>query len=208
MLTRYPPQYTAERNAQLHAFYERGSPAYFRSCCLRAQHPMSLYQGADWDPSLWDTDRSWHTLNYWEPLRTKRWLEQTQRLEKQARVRARLNDKVQLPHKTPWRLGKVAAHQRHRNQLWESKRKKQECVQMAQWWKKKICQCKRHKRHGFHPCVGKIPWSRKWQPAPVALCGKVRGQRSLVGYSPWGCRVGHNWARTHTCNKQKNQIKS
>ena len=31
----------------------------------------------------------------------------------------------------------------------------------------------------------KIPWSRKWQPTPVFLSGKVHGQRSLVGYSPW-----------------------
>ena len=30
------------------------------------------------------------------------------------------------------------------------------------------------------------PWSRKWQPAPVFLPGT--SQRSLVGYSPQGCR--------------------
>ena len=47
--------------------------------------------------------------------------------------------------------------------------------------------------HGFHPWVGKIPWRRKWQPTPVFLPGKSRGQRSLVGYSPWGHkRIGHN----------------
>ena len=33
---------------------------------------------------------------------------------------------------------------------------------------------------------GKIPWSGKWQPVPVFLPGKSHGQRSLVGYSPWG----------------------
>ena len=33
----------------------------------------------------------------------------------------------------------------------------------------------------------KIPWRRKWQPTPVFLPGKSHGQRSLVGYSPWGC---------------------
>ena len=27
----------------------------------------------------------------------------------------------------------------------------------------------------------KIPWSRKWQPTPVPLPGKFRGQRSLAG---------------------------
>ena len=29
-------------------------------------------------------------------------------------------------------------------------------------------------------------WSRKWQPTPVFLPGKLHGQRSLVGCSPWG----------------------
>ena len=37
-----------------------------------------------------------------------------------------------------------------------------------------------------------IPWRRKWQPTSVFLPGKSHWQRSLVGYSPWGCkRVGH-----------------
>ena len=40
-------------------------------------------------------------------------------------------------------------------------------------------------RHGFHPWVGKIPWSRKCQHTPVLLPSKFREQRSLVGYSPW-----------------------
>ena len=37
-------------------------------------------------------------------------------------------------------------------------------------------------------------WGRRWHPTPVLLPGKSDGQRSLVGYSPWGCWVGHNWA--------------
>ena len=45
---------------------------------------------------------------------------------------------------------------------------------------------------GSVPGVGKIPWRRKWQSTPVLLPGKSHGQRSLVGYSPWGRRVGHN----------------
>ena len=28
---------------------------------------------------------------------------------------------------------------------------------------------------------------RQWQPTPVLLPGESHGQRSLVGYSPWGC---------------------
>ena len=47
-------------------------------------------------------------------------------------------------------------------------------------------QCRRCWRHGFDPWVGKIPWSKKWQPTPVFLPGISHGQRSLVGYSPWG----------------------
>ena len=37
-------------------------------------------------------------------------------------------------------------------------------------------------------------WRRKWQPTPVFLPGKSHGLRNLVGYSPWGRRVRHEWA--------------
>ena len=33
-----------------------------------------------------------------------------------------------------------------------------------------------------------VIWRRKWQPAPVFLPRKSRGQRSLVGHSPWHYR--------------------
>ena len=46
------------------------------------------------------------------------------------------------------------------------------------------CQCNRRRRFRFDPWVGKILWSRKWQPTPVFLPGKFHGQRSLEGYSP------------------------
>ena len=46
---------------------------------------------------------------------------------------------------------------------------------------------------GFNPWVRKISWRRKWQPSPVFLPGKSHGQRSLVGYSPWGRK---EWDRT------------
>ena len=32
----------------------------------------------------------------------------------------------------------------------------------------------------------KLRWTRKWQRTPVFLPGESQGQRSLVGYSPWG----------------------
>ena len=34
-------------------------------------------------------------------------------------------------------------------------------------------------------------WRRKWQPTPVFLPGKVHGQRSLAGCSPWGYTTEH-----------------
>ena len=54
--------------------------------------------------------------------------------------------------------------------------------------KEPCCQCRRRKRRRFDPWVEKIPWRRKWQSAPVLLPGEFHGQRSLVGYSPWGCK--------------------
>ena len=32
----------------------------------------------------------------------------------------------------------------------------------------------------------KILWKREWQTTPVLLPGEFHGQRSLMGYSPWG----------------------
>ena len=49
-------------------------------------------------------------------------------------------------------------------------------------------QCRRCKRCGFNPWLVKIPWRRTWQLTPVFLPGESHGQRSLVGYSPWGCK--------------------
>ena len=45
--------------------------------------------------------------------------------------------------------------------------------------------------------VRKIPWQRKWQPTPVFLPGKSHGQRSLVGYSPWGHKESDTTKHTH-----------
>ena len=43
-------------------------------------------------------------------------------------------------------------------------------------------------RTGFNPRVCKIPWKSEWLPMPVFLPGEFHGQRSLAGYSPWGCK--------------------
>ena len=60
------------------------------------------------------------------------------------------------------------------------------------------CQCRRHKRRGFDPWVGKIPWRRAWQPSPVFLPGESHRQRSLAGYSPWGHKESDKQLSTHT----------
>ena len=36
--------------------------------------------------------------------------------------------------------------------------------------------------------LGFNPYRREWQPIPVFLPGEFHGQRSLKGYSPWGCQ--------------------
>ena len=55
-----------------------------------------------------------------------------------------------------------------------------------------------NKRPGFDPWVRKIPWSRKWQPTLVLLPGNFHGQRSLVGYSPQGCKESDTTEHRHT----------
>ena len=41
---------------------------------------------------------------------------------------------------------------------------------------------------GFCVWFGKIPCRGEWQPSTVFLPGEFHGQRSLAGYSPWGCK--------------------
>jgi len=50
--------------------------------------------------------------------------------------------------------------------------------------KEPACQCRRHKRCGFNPWIGKILWRRARQPTPVFLPGESHGQRNVAGYSP------------------------
>ena len=73
--------------------------------------------------------------------------------------------------------------------------------------KKSAHQCRRPKRRGFDPWVANIPWSRKWQCAPVFLPGESHGQRSLVGYSPWGHKESYMTERTLQMKKQNQKVK-
>ena len=48
------------------------------------------------------------------------------------------------------------------------------------------CQCKRCKKPGFGPCVGKIPWRRKMATHQYSCLDGSTDKRSLAGYSPQG----------------------
>ena len=65
--------------------------------------------------------------------------------------------------------------------------------------KESACQCK---RCGFNPWVGKIPWSRKWQPTLVFMefsINRRTWQATVYGVT----RVGCDLATEHTqkCNR-------
>ena len=55
-----------------------------------------------------------------------------------------------------------------------------------------------YRRSGFDPWVRKVTWRRNWQPTPEFLPGKSPGQKSLVGYSPWGCKDSDTTEATNT----------
>ena len=47
------------------------------------------------------------------------------------------------------------------------------------------------------PGSGRSSGVGKWQPTPVLLPGKSHGQRSIVGYSPWGRKESDTTERLH-----------
>ena len=57
------------------------------------------------------------------------------------------------------------------------------------WWlssKESACQCR---KLGFDPGLGSSPGERNGSPLQYSCLGKRQeAQRSLVGYSPWGCK--------------------
>ena len=60
--------------------------------------------------------------------------------------------------------------------------------------KEPACQCRRLKRWGFDPWVGKMPWRRAWQPTPVILPGNPKDR-------------GNWWATVHRVAKSWTQLK-
>ena len=63
--------------------------------------------------------------------------------------------------------------------------------------KASACICLQCGTPGFDPWLGKIPWRRKWQPTPIFLPGESGGRRSLVGYSPRGCKESDTTEQLH-----------
>ena len=45
---------------------------------------------------------------------------------------------------------------------------------------------------GLIPGLGRSPGGGHDNPLQYSCLENPHGQRSLVGYSPWGCRVGHD----------------
>ena len=62
------------------------------------------------------------------------------------------------------------------------------------WWLRQLSVCLQCGGPGFDPWVGKIPWRRKWQSAPVLLPGKVPWTEKSGRLQSMGSqRVGHDW---------------
>ena len=65
--------------------------------------------------------------------------------------------------------------------------------------KEPVCQCRRCRRCGFHPWVGKIPWRREWQPTQIILAWRIPQTEEPGGLQFIGSqRIRHDWATKHT----------
>ena len=67
--------------------------------------------------------------------------------------------------------------------------------------KEPTCQYRRWRRHRFNPWVGKIPWSRKWQPHSASLAWRIPWTEEPGGLQSLGLHsVRHDWAHNHVNN--------
>ena len=60
--------------------------------------------------------------------------------------------------------------------------------QQLSWFKNPSANAGDARDSGSIPGLGRFPWRREWRLTAVFLPGESHGQRSLVGYSPRGCR--------------------
>ena len=68
--------------------------------------------------------------------------------------------------------------------------------------KESACQCRRHRRLGFNPWVGKIPQRRERQATPVLSPGKSYGQRSLGDTALGVAKKSDATDHTHSTHRQ------
>ena len=79
-------------------------------------------------------------------------------------------------------------------------------LQGLPWWLSRESIYLQCRRPGFNPWLRKIPWRRKWQHTPVLLPRKAHGWRSLLGYSPWGCKELDTTERLHSLRVGKHSL--
>ena len=102
-------------------------------------------------------------------------------------IRRKKPDSKKPPFLDPTALCRLYCQLGPSGMVWGVRLSRQQCVvsSMVAQSGKKLPQCRTPE---FNPWVRKIPWRRKWQSTPVFLSGEPHEQRSLGGYSPWGCK--------------------
>ena len=71
--------------------------------------------------------------------------------------------------------------------------------------KEPACRCRLDEREvGMIPGLGRSPGGGHGSPLQYS-CLESHGQKSLAGYSPWGHKVGHDWATKDACIKCVNK---
>ena len=102
-----------------------------------------------------------------------------------------------LPWRMPWTT--VA-----KSWTWLSDFEKNNCItKMSFPGGARVKEHKRCRRYRFSLWGGQIPQRKEWLPTPVFSPGESHGQRSLMGYSPWG-RIEWTWLKglsTHAGQK-------
>ena len=77
-----------------------------------------------------------------------------------------------------------------------------DCMGLPRWLSNRESACSAgNRRCGFDPWVGKSPWEGNSNLLQFSCLRESRGQRSLVGYGPWGHKESDTieHARTRDC---------
>ena len=77
---------------------------------------------------------------------------------------------------------------------------------LPQWLSRKEPSCQQRKCsriRRYNPWVGKIPWRRKWQTAPISCLEKSHGQRNMGAIVQVWSGPGHKRVRNDLATKQQ-----